>query len=864
MAIRFGLSNGLTVVFEAQHAAKVAAFQVWVKAGSADERPDQAGLAHLHEHMLFKGTATRGPGEVAAAIESRGGEINAWTSFDQTVYHTVIASQFAREGLEVLADVVRRSRFDADELAREIEVVCEEIKRSLDAPSRRASRDLFSTAYQAHPYRRPVIGWAETVRSFSREKVLEFYERHYTPKNVVLTATGDLTREQLEQWAEELLGGDWGRPYLGAPPRDREPALEGRRVSLREDELKEGYLNLAFPIPSVSHEDTPALDLLAMIAGQGQSSRLLLDVKRRRSLVNEIHASAYTPKDPGLFVASMTLQPANTEPALEAALAVLADLRESLVPDDELGRVKSLVESDAVYGRETVQGLARKLGFFETTAGGIESEARYYEEIAKVTAANVREIARRYLRFDRCVLTALMPNGTGLSQARLEALLDRARAPKEQPASAAAVFSPAPVRVTAGVAVRKGRTALVEHRLASGARVLVREEGAVPLVAMRAAFLGGLRHETDENNGISALHGRMLTRGTGSLDAEEISRRIDAFAGSLYGNAGRNSVGLRGEFLSRHFDEAFELFSECLLDPRFPERELLRERGLLLQDILTRDDKPASVAFELFARTLFTQHPYRRPILGEQASVESLTPRSLAEYHARFCDPSQLVLAVVGDVQAEHVISLVEARFGKARGATALAEIAPEPPPSQPRSVRRTLAKAQSHLVLGFLGLSLQDPDRYALDVLSTVLSGQGGRLFLELRDKRSMAYTVRSSSLEGLEPGYFAVYMGTSPEKIDAAVEGIRVELAKVRDEPVSEVELARARQHLIGTHEIGLQRNGARAGLLALDTLYGMGLENFAHYAEHIAKVTAADVQRIARRLIDFDRSVQVVVGP
>src|SRR5262245_54551139 len=167
MSLRVRLSNGLTVVFEDQHSAKVAAFQAWVKVGSADERPDQAGLAHLHEHMLFKGTSRRGPGQIAQEVESRGGEINAWTSFDQTVYHVVLASRFAGLGIDVLSDALRHSAFDAAELAREIEVVCEEIKRSDDLPSRRASRDLFATAFQVHPYHRPVIGWESTVRNFT-------------------------------------------------------------------------------------------------------------------------------------------------------------------------------------------------------------------------------------------------------------------------------------------------------------------------------------------------------------------------------------------------------------------------------------------------------------------------------------------------------------------------------------------------------------------------------------------------------------------------------------------------------------------------------------------------------------------------
>ncbi len=227
MPLRYALPNGLTVVFEEQHAAKVAAFQVWVKAGSADERPDQAGLAHLHEHMLFKGTERREPGEIARDVEAHGGEINAWTSFDQTVYHIVIASQFARMGLDILGDAVRHSAFDKEELAREIEVVCEEIKRSQDTPTRRASRDLFSTAYQVHPYRRPVIGTEESVRSFTREKVLEFYHRYYSPKNLVLSVVGDLREAEVRTWVDEIFGGDWGRPFEGLAPRPTEPPAIG-------------------------------------------------------------------------------------------------------------------------------------------------------------------------------------------------------------------------------------------------------------------------------------------------------------------------------------------------------------------------------------------------------------------------------------------------------------------------------------------------------------------------------------------------------------------------------------------------------------------------------------------------------------
>jgi len=866
MAQRYTLSNGLTVVFQEQHTARVAAFQVWVKVGSADERPDQAGLAHLHEHMLFKGTARRAPGEIARDVEAHGGEINAWTSFDQTVYHIVIASQFARMGLDILGDAVRSSSFDADELAREIEVVCEEIKRGQDTPARRASRDLFATVYQEHPYRHPVIGTTESVRSFTRDKVLEFYRRHYTPRNLVLSASGDFTEAELREWVEEFFGGDWGRPYEGGITRVKEPAVTHRRIHLRPDEVKEAYLNLAFPIPQSDHPDVPALDALAMIAGQGDASRLVLEVKRKRGLVNDLHAYAYTPRDPGLFATSLTLPAANLAQALEETVRGLAALRTTPVPVEELATVKSLIESESIYQHETVQGLARKMGHYQSSLGDLEAEARYYEAIARLTPEHIQDVASRYLRFEHAIVTGLLPPGTSFGAEQAGEILDRV--PGEAPAAPSERRVPKPPSglpraPTPGTRASPGR--VVEQKLPSGARILVREERAVPLFAMRAVFPGGLRYETAENNGLTTLLSRCITRGTPTHDAEEISHLIDGFAGSLSGQGGRNSVGMRGEFLSHHFQPAFRLFADCLNHPLFPEAEVARERTLLLQDILTREDKPSGVAFDLFGRTLFHTHPYRLPGLGEQASVERLGPDALRAYHAAHMDPSQLTLSVVGDVSADEVLALAHEAFGASRGRAALApEVRLEPLPESPRMNKRQLARAQAHLVLGFPGVRLDDPRRHALEVLSTLLSGQGGRLFVELRDKRSMAYSISSFSVEGVDPGYFAVYMGTSPEKLEAALEGIRAELSRVRDEPIPEAELARARQHLIGTHEIGLQRNGARAALIALDACYGLGQENFLHYARRVAAVTAEDVRAVARQLIDFERGALAIVGP
>jgi len=860
--MKFQLGNGLTVVAQEQHTARVAAFQVWVKVGSADESPDEIGLAHLHEHMLFKGTARRGLGEIARSVEAHGGEINAWTSFDQTAYHVVMASRFAREGLDVLADAVRASAFDAAELGREIEVVCEEIKRSLDMPSRRASKDLFATRYTAHPYGRPVIGFEENVRAHTRDRVVSFYAKHYVPSNMVLAAAGDFTEGQLRQWAEELFGGDWGRSRGAPHPRAVEPEIRGVRTCLKTDDVKEAWVNLAFALPGADHPDTPALDVLAMLAGQGDGARLSLDVKRKRGLVNDVHAYAYTPKDDGVFAAGYTCAHEKATEAFEATARVLRGLCTKPVEQAELDTVKGLIESEAVYQRETAQGMARKLGYYQAALGGIEREASYYEAVAQVTPARLLDVAKKYLRFDRAMVTGLLPKGCDFDETDARALLEKVAGGEGVSIVSRQTSVPAGALRIAGSA--RKTAGLVTEKLPNGATVLVREERSVPLFAMRAAFHGGLRTETESNNGISMLLSRAWLRGTASHDAETISQQIDAMAGGMSAVAGRSSLSVRGEFLSKHFSRSFELFSEVLLRPSFPEGEVRRERAVQLQAIASRDDKPSSIAFEQLARTMYQVHPYRMSLIGERASVEKLSPADLAAFHARHVDPSRMVLSVVGDVEADEVLRRARDAFDRPGPGLGKLEVPEEPKWRGPREAKKTLQKAQTHLVLGFPGARVTDPWRRVLDVMSTVLSGQSGRLFLELRDKQSLAYSVSSMSVEGIDPGYFAVYMGTSPEKVETALAGMRRELSRLRDEPVSDAELSRAKEHLIGVHEIGLQRNGARAATMALDALYGLGAEAYLKYAEEIAAIGAKEVQEVARRVLDFETSALSVVGP
>jgi zinc protease len=611
-------------------------------------------------------------------------------------------------------------------------------------------------------------------------------------------------------------------------------------VQLKEDDVKEAWLHLAFAGPPADHPDTPALDLLALIAGQGDASRLSVEVKRKRSLANSASAWAYTPSDAGLLAASLVMQPETAIEALSETCRVLFALRTDLVDAGELEAVKALVEAEVVYQKETVQGLARKLAWFEAAMGGIEHEARYYEAVAQVTPAKLREVAARWLVPEQAMVTALVPKNSGLTEAAVRAAV--------LGATGAHAGSGERRSMDAGLGglrlsplSKKAGAGLADVRLSSGARVLVRHERNVPLFAMRASFNGGLRYETEATHGLTPVLARTWTRGTTSASADEISRRVDAMAGAMAAVAGRSSMGLRGEFLSRHFDRSFALFADVLLNPSFAAVEFERERKFQLQDLKSRDDRPSSVAFDLLARTLWTKHPYRLAPQGSEAGLNALTPAVLAAHHAAHLNPSQLTLAVVGDVEIDRVLAGAEAAFGKDKGvAAAPPAVELDPAWTGQREARRNLQRAQSHLVLGFPGARVTDSWRRPLEVMATLLNGQSGRLFMELRDKKSLCYSVSSLSLEGPDPGYFAIYMGTSPDKVDRALDGIKVELERLKQSVPNAEELARAREHLIGVHEVGLQRNGARAGTIALDACYGLPAEGYLRYADEIAAVT------------------------
>ena len=702
-----------------------------------------------------------------------------------------------------------------------------------------------ATLYRQHPYRRPIIGYEKTIRSIQRDEMVSFFKKWYAPNHMVFIVAGDFELREMEKRMREVFK-NFKPSSEKLAQRIEEPVSMEVRPVISYGNFKETYLQIAFPIPSARHEDTPALDALAQILGGGEPSRLVQKVKLEKGLVHSIYASSYTPKDPGLFIIGATLPAEQVGKTIEAIMEEVNRLRHDGVTPEELHRVKVNIESDLIYGRQTVQGLAGKIGFYEVTAGDVHFEKEYMRRIACLQNEDIQKVLSKYFKNHSLGISILAPNEKAdfFKNMSIKSNVDQSRLD--------------------GTLVQK-RTPALKTILDNGIRLIVKENLSLPIVSIQISFLGGVRFEEEFQNGINSFMAVMVNKGTKSQNSLEIAKKVERMAGSLNGFSGYNSFGLTFTFLSQHFEEAFQLLTEVIRQPSFDEEEMEKRRRLILASIRQQEDDLGRLVFKLFRKTLYEKHPYRMDTLGTLESISRLTQRDLKEYYWRIVVPENMIITVVGDVDQTKVHLAVKKGFGDLkRESPSAPSISQESLVQRMRKAEIIKMKEQAHFVLGFLGVSFHHPDSYALTVLDAALSGQGGRLFRELRDKESLAYALDFMAHPNLDPGFIGVYMGTHPKKLDTAIETVLRELKKVKEEGLTEEEMDRAKKYLIGNFEIGLQTNGAQANQMSLDELYVFGFDHYQKYPQEIQKVTQEDVNRVAKQYFNLESYVIAIIRP
>ena len=787
------LSNGLQVILREDHSAPVTNVQAWCRAGSIDEGAWLgAGLSHVLEHMLFKGTTTRGSGRIDQEVQAAGGYMNAYTSFDRTVYWINVPNTGTRVAVDILCDILQNATIPADELVKELDVIRREMDMGIDDPGRRSSQILFESAYTRSPYRQPIIGHLDIFNRLTRDDIAAYYREKYAPNNCFLVVAGDFDTDVVLEQIRAAFASTGARavpqPVLQSEPRQTSP-----RETIVEAPVELGHVHIAWHIPDVRHADIPALDVLSTLLGGGRSSRLYQAVREKAGLAHSIHAWIYTPGMAGLFGISAVCDGNRFSAGRDAALAEVDRLKEELVSSAELAKAVKQFTVGTLSARKTMEGQAQDLGSNWMSAHDLNFSERYLAAVRRLTPERLREVANQYLTDSNRTVAALLPTGS----------------------------SPGVETATES----RQEHAVRQFTLKNGLRLLVKEDHRLPFVEFRLVFLGGLLIETPERSGITSLMTKMLSKGTTTRSAEQIASEIESLGGSLEPYAGNHSFGVSAEVLRDDFETGLHLLGDVLLRPGFPADPLEREREIQLAGIRGQRDHLLQCAFRAMRRQLFGETGYGLESLGTESSVQGLSAAALREFHAATVRPSNAVLAIYGDIHADAVRGAVEAEF-ESWSATAapLAESAPRPAAAAGRSEEKR-DKEQAVLALGFPGTSFGSEDRYALDLLQEACSDMGSRLFLRIRDELGLAYYVGATHFPGRTPGYFAFYCGTAPDQIDQVETELRAQAELLRQNGLTAEELERAKAKVVGQRKIARQDLGGLALTHALDELYGFG---------------------------------------
>jgi zinc protease len=828
------LPNGLTLLVRRDNSAALASVQVWVKTGSIHEGAQLgAGLSHYLEHMLFKGTERRAGREISASVQAHGGYINAYTTFDRTVYYIDLPSEHVPVAVDILADAVLHSTFPPDEVAKEKDVILREIAMTKDDPDNRMWDALFSTAFREHPYRQPIIGHQDIFSAITRDDLVAYYRRRYVPNNLVVVVVGDVNPTAIADLVTRHFGSV-ARAALAPVLVPEEPAQLGPRVEHRYEDVEVTRTALAWPIPGLAHADAPMLDLLATILGHGDSSILWQEVRERAALVHTIDASSWNPGSSGLFCVSFTCDHDKRNQAIAAVEKVLARVsRRGFTPAQLKKAMRQLVVGE-INAHKTMSGQAAQLGTAEVVVGDLHHSKAYFNVLRTVTPLEVRRAAQAYLVSDRLTTVSMNPK-----------------------AAAPTVKAPSGEGTTTGD--------FSELTLPNGVRLLLQRDARLPNLHLRLMMQGGPLLEAADKRGATALLATMLTKDTRRRSAAEVAEYIEEVGGAFYGFSGNNSMGLAAEVLPTDIDRAITVLADAVLAPTFKQSTFILERDAQVAALQQDDDDVVTFARKRLRQQFFGSHPLALDSHGDQAGVKALKTSDLAALHRRVCVGTNVVLAVAGDFEPKVLVPRLKTWLTKIPRAKAPTFVGGDAPlPATVGDFVEHVAREQAVVMQAFLGPKVNADDYYVGDVAEELFSGMASRLFERVREEKGLAYFVRSSRVTGLDTGMFYFFAGTQPGREAEVLAEVDAEIIRVQAGEVGGDELSRCHTRLKAARRQSMQTNSARAMHAALNALQGQPINDWRNYDGKIDAVTVADLAAFAQRYFARNRRTQLVVTP
>jgi zinc protease len=587
---------------------------------------------------------------------------------------------------------------------------------------------------------------------------------------------------------------------------------------------------LGFPSVSLTHKDMYALDVLSMILGDGQTSRLYRRLKDQERKVLSVDSSNWTPSFvAGQFMIDIDLPAENWPGVLSSVQQEIDRFKTAPVTPKELEQAKKKVIAQHVFKKEKVSSMAGSLGGAFLDTGDPYFDDAYVEGIRQVTPDKIRDVAKRYLTMDRSNVAVIKP-----------------AKPQEEAAAAPAV---------AGGQAEASTVTFQQAQ--NGLQVFLKRDASLPLVTIQLYGLGGLLLEDAQHPGLARFTASLLTAGTKKRTKLAIAQAIEGVGGAIHGTAANSTYNLTVNVLKEDLDLALDILADIVQNAQFPQEEIDKKRQDFLLAIQRQDEDWQTEITRLFKKNYFHDHPYGHDPIGTAESVRAFSRADVLAFYQRMVDPARSALAIYGDLPLEQVVTKVQQKLGtwKASGG-ALPEWPEETHPmGAKREVEVRNDKTSAALFLGTAGLTIRDAERPALDVLDAVISGIGypsGRLHQALRGgEEDLVYVVHGFPFYGVKGGYFGVITQTTMAHLAKVQEIIESNLDRLQNEPVSEEEMKTAKDLVITMHQLQLESLDAQAQSAAVNEALGLGWDYDARYPDLVRTVKAEDVQRLAQKL-------------
>lgn len=834
----FKLDNGQTVVIQEVKNNPIVTIDTWIKTGSIDEDDSNNGVAHFLEHLFFKGTKNHESGEFDQILETKGAITNAATSKDFTHYYVTIPSKDFDLAMELHGDMMLHPLIPRNEMEKERKVVLEEINKDLVSPTRILQENLNSMMYTTHPYKRKVIGRSDVIETITRDQVLNFYNAHYSPSNMITIVVGDVDTNHALERIKEVFNAEYKKQTKTIYPRESQLTSQQKKVEYIKTES--GYMVIGFRGTPINDNDSYALDVLSTILGDGRSSVLNQVLKEKKRLAFSVDAGNSTFRDDGIFYISANFEPEKCKQVQSAIFDEIKNIQDKGVSDEQLSLAKNIIERNTYYSRESITNIATEIGYTMALTNDIKFYDTYLDKIKSVSKDEVKRVANKYLGENRSAVSIILP----------ESSKNIPVANKIQNLGTAELVSES--------------NGTQKYHLSDGATMLYTPNSSNDIIAISIYAKGG--QLLDKIAGTANLTAATMMKGTKNYTSLELSQVLEDNGIKIVPSVGADAFSITVLTTKDEYDKTMELLNEVVNNAIFDDYEIEKVKSDKLSAIKTNKDVPIKQAIEEYRDMIYKNTPYSISSKVLEKNIQNIKKSDIIEYYNKIFNPKNIVISINGNIDKDKTIQDLNKIFEpKADSQTFDYKIYDSKIPriTAPRTNTIKMPTETAWILLGWQtdGV-LSEKDYATLQVIDSILgTGMSSRLFKELREQEGLAYQLGTGYSPNVLRGSFMMYIGTNPATLEKSKQGLFSEIEKLKTEYVGDKELKDAKEKLIGNYVIGLETNLDKASNTGWYETSTRGYEFKEKYVDLINSVTDADIIEVANKYFNDNYIMSIV---